>query len=162
MLKKYLIILYFVMFCSNSFAAGTGDSSTSKVKSNYDKAVTLIKSAKKYEKKGKTDKAQKRYEKAQKLLLKSNDEKPLQADTLNYLGFTTRKLGDYEKGENFYLQGLKIKPDHKGINEYLGELYVVTNRMDKAKERLEVLKSCKCDEYNQLKEVIEGKKKSKY
>ena len=162
MLKKYLIILYFVMFSSNSFAAGTGDSGTSKVKSNYDKAVTLIKSAKKYEKKGKTDKAQKRYEKAQKLLLKSNDEKPLQADTLNYLGFTTRKLGDYEKGENFYLQGLKIKPDHKGINEYLGELYVVTNRMDKAKERLEVLKSCKCDEYNQLKEVIEGKKKSKY
>ena len=49
-------------------------------------------------KKGKNDKAQKRYEKAQKLLLKSNDEKPLQADTLNYLGFTTRKLGDYEKG----------------------------------------------------------------
>ena len=91
-------------------------------------------------KKEKLIKHKRRYEKAQKLLLKSNDEKPLQADTLNYLGFTTRKLGDYEKGENFYLQGLKIKPDHKGINEYLGELYVVTNRIDKAKERLEVLK----------------------
>ena len=161
MKKIIYTLLIIVALTNNSFSAGTA-SNSSYGSSSYKKAYNLIKAAKKYEIKGKTDKAQKRYEKAQKLLLKSNDEKPLQADTLNYLGFTTRKLGDYEKGENFYLQGLKIKPDHKGINEYLGELYVVTNRMDKAKERLEVLKSCKCDEYNQLKEVIEGKKKSKY
>ena len=161
MKKIIYTLLLIITLTNNSFSAGTA-SDSSDGSSSYKKAYNLIKAAKKYEKKGKTDKAQKRYEKAQKLLLKSNDEKPLQADTLNYLGFTTRKLGDYEKGENFYLQGLKIKPDHKGINEYLGELYVVTNRMDKAKERLEVLKNCKCDEYNQLKEVIEGKKKSKY
>mgnify|MGYP005996764099 FL=1 len=161
MKKLIYTLLIIVALTNNSFSAGTA-SNSSDGSSSYKKAYNLIKAAKKYEIKGKTDKAQKRYEKAQKLLLKSNDEKPLQADTLNYLGFTTRKLGDYEKGEDFYLQGLKIKPDHKGINEYLGELYVVTNRMDKAKERLEVLKSCKCDEYNQLKEVIEGKKKSKY
>ena len=161
MKKIIYTLLIIVALTNNSFSAGTA-SNSSDGSSSYKKAYNLIKAAKKYEIKGKTDKAQKRYEKAQKLLLKSNDEKPLQADTLNYLGFTTRKLGDYEKGEDFYLQGLKIKPDHKGINEYLGELYVVTNRIDKAKERLEVLKNCKCDEYNQLKEVIEGKKKSKY
>ena len=57
-------------------------------------------------KKGKTEKALKRYAKAQKLLLKSNKDTPLQADTLNYLGFTTRKLGDYKKGEEYYLLGL--------------------------------------------------------
>ena len=161
MKKLIYTLLIIIALTNNSFSAGTS-SDTSDGSSSYKKAYNLIKSAKKYEKKGKTDKAQKKYKKAQKLLLKSNDEKPLQADTLNYLGFTTRKLGDYEKGEDFYLQGLKIKPDHNGINEYLGELYVVTGRMDKAKERLEVLKSCKCDEYNQLKEIIEGKKKSKY
>ena len=130
--------------------------------SDYKKAKNLIKAAKKYEKKGKVEKAQKRYAKAQKLLLKSNKKKPLQADTLNYLGFTTRKLGDYEGGEEFYLQGLQIEPYHNGINEYLGELYIATNRMDLAKERLEVLKSCDCKEYKQLKEIIEGTKKSKY
>jgi len=161
MKKLIYTLLIIITLTNNSFSAGT-TSDSSDGSSSYKKAYNLIKSAKKYEKKGKTDKAQKRYKKAQKLLLKSNEEKPLQADTLNYLGFTTRKLGDYEKGENFYLQGLKIKPDHKGINEYLGELYFVTNRMDEAKERLKVLKSCKCNEYNQLKEIIEGKKKSKY
>ena len=72
-------------------------------------------------------------------MIKSNEKKPNQADTLNYLGFTTRKLGDYENGEKYYLLGLEIDPNHVGINEYLGELYVVTNRIDLAKERLNVL-----------------------
>jgi tetratricopeptide (TPR) repeat protein len=163
MKKLIYTLLIIIALTNNSFSAGSSSDNDSALKvSDYTKAKKLIKAAKKYEKKGKTEKAQKRYTKAQKLLLKSNKKKPLQADTLNYLGFTTRKLGDYEKGEEFYLQGLKIEPKHKGINEYLGELYVVTKRIDKAKERLEVLKNCDCKEYNELKEVIEGTKKSKY
>ena len=165
-MKKLIYTLLLILaITNNSFAAGSsGDNdggSVAKV-SNYAKAKNLIKAAKKYEKKGKTEKAKKRYTKAQKLLLKSNEKKPLQADTLNYLGFTTRKLGDYDGGEKFYLQGLQIEPNHNGINEYLGELYVATNRMDMAKERLEVLKTCNCEEYDELKEIVEGTKKSKY
>ena len=44
----------------------------------------------------------------------------------------------------------------------MGELYVATDRIDLAKERLNVLKKCNCEEYNELKAVIDGKKKSKY
>ena len=161
MKKLIYTLLIIIALTNNSFSAGTS-SDSSDSSSDYTKAKNLIKAAKKYEKKGKIEKAQKRYAKAQKLLLKSNKKKPLQADTLNYLGFTTRKLGDYEKGEEFYLQGLQIEPDHNGINEYLGELYIATNRMDLAKKRLNVLKSCNCKEYKQLKEIIEGTKKSKY
>jgi len=160
MKKLIYTLLIIIALTNNSFSAG--DSNTTAKASDYTKAKNLIKAAKKYEKKGKIDKAQERYAKAQKLLLKSNDKKPLQADTLNYLGFTTRKLGDYEGGEKFYLQGLQIEPNHNGINEYLGELYVATNRMDMAKERLDVLKTCNCEEYGELKEIIEGTKKSKY
>ena len=162
MIKRILVVLLLTLFTTNSFSAGSDSSSTSKVKSNYDKAVEAIKFAKKYEEKGKLEKAKKRYAKAQKLLLKSNKEKPNKADTLNYLGFTTRKLGDYENGEKYYLQGLDLKPNHIGINEYLGELYVATNRLDLAKERLKILESCNCKEYKQLKDIIEGTKKSKY
>ena len=161
MIKKIFVILILTLFTTNSFSAGS-DSTSSKVKSNYDKAVESIKFAKKYESKGKLEKAKKRYAKAQKLLLKSNSKKPNQVDTLNYLGFTTRKLGDYENGEKYYLQGLEIEPNHVGINEYLGELYVATNRLNLAKERLKILENCNCKEYTQLKEVIEGTKKSKY
>ena len=160
MKKLIYTLLIIIALTNNSFSAG--DSNTTAKASDYTKAKNLINAAKKYEKKGKIDKAQERYAKAQKLLLKSNEIKPLQADTLNYVGFTTRKLGDYEKGEKFYLLGLQVEPNHNGINEYLGELYVATNRMDMAKERLEVLKTCNCEEFDELKEIIEGTKKSKY
>jgi tetratricopeptide (TPR) repeat protein len=164
MIKKIFITLILTCFLTaNVFSAGSSDSGgSSKTKTNYEKAVSHIKSAKKYEKKGKTKKANKKYEKALKLLTKSNVENPNNANTLNYLGFTTRKLGDFSNGEKYYLQGLAIEPDHVGINEYLGELYVATNRIDLAKERLNVLKMCNCEEYNELKDVIEGNKKSKY
>ena len=161
-MKNLLSILTILILTSSTvFAAGSSGDSQPKV-SDYKKAVKLIKSAKKYEGDGKNDKAEKKYKQAQKLLLKSNDKKPNNADTLNYLGFTTRKLGDFENGEKYYLQGLAIEPNHIGINEYLGELYVVTNRMDLAKERLQILKGCNCEEYSELKEIIEGTKKSKY
>ena len=148
-------------FLQPSFGAGSS-SDGGNSKTDYEKAVKFVEQGKKYDEKGKNDKAQKRYKKAQKLLLKSNKEIPGKADTLNYLGFTTRKLGDFENGEKYYLLGLEIDPNHVGINEYLGELYVVTNRLDLAKERLKVLESCNCEEYNELKEIIEGTKKSKY
>ena len=158
-IKIYLTFFLLLTFADQSFAAGT---SSSDKKPSYKNAVKLIEAAKKYESKDKMDKALKRYKKAQKILLELDKKKPLQADTLNYLGFTTRKLGDFEAGEKYYLLGLQVEPNHVGINEYLGELYVVTNRIDLAKERLEVLKSCNCEEYQELKEIIDGSKKSKY
>ena len=162
MIKNLLIsLIIFTLAISNSYAAGSSDSGSSKTKTKYDMAVTHIKAAKNFEKKDKLEKAKKSYLKAQKLLVQSNKNFPNKADTLNYLGFTTRKLGDFENGEKFYLQGLKIDPKHTGINEYLGELYVATNRHNLAVERLEVLKDCNCKEYDQLKAVIAGEK-SKY
>ena len=165
-MKKIILSLSILfLITGNVLSAGSsssgGDSESTKTKTNYEKAVAHIKVAKKHEKKGKLEKANKRYAKAQNLLIKSNNKKPNDADTLNYLGFTTRKLGDFENGEKYYLQGLAIDPNHKGINEYLGELYVATKRHNLAVERLEVLKGCNCEEYEQLKAVIAGQP-SKY
>ena len=165
MIKNFFLsIIISIFLVTSSHSAGSSSSSGDggSMKSNYDKAVSYIKSAKKLEKKGKIEKANKKYEKAQKLLLKSNKKKPNKPDTLNYLGFTTRKLGDFEGGEKYYLQGLAINPTHIGINEYLGELYVSTGRHNLAVERLEILKGCNCKEYEQLKAIIAGEKVSKY
>ena len=162
-MKKIILSLSILfLITGNVFSAGSsGGDDNAKTKSSYEKAVTLIEAAKKHEKKGKLEQANKKYAKAQGLLIKSNNKKPNDADTLNYLGFTTRKLGDFENGEKYYLQGLAIDPNHKGINEYLGELYVATKRHNLAIERLEVLKGCNCEEYEQLKAVIAGEP-SKY
>ena len=163
-MKKIILTLSVMFFITtNVIAAGSSSSSSgSETKSNYDQAVKLIESAKKNEEKGKKDKAQSNYKKALKLLVKSNKKKPNKADTLNYLGFTSRKLSDYVSAEKYYLQGLQLKPNHRGINEYLGELYVATNRHNLAIERLGVLEGCNCVEYEDLKAIIAGEKVSKY
>ena len=163
MIKNLITYLFIaLLLTTNSYSAGSSDSGSSKTKTQYDMAVSHINAAKQFEEKNKLEKAKKRYQKAQKLLIQSNKKFPNKADTLNYLGFTTRKLGDFENGEKYYLQGLEIEPNHVGINEYLGELYVATNRHNLAVERLEILKNCNCEEYNQLTAVIAGEKVSKY
>ena len=65
MLNKYLFTFFLIIFFSTNINAAGTDSNSSKVKSDYDKAVSLIDSAKKFEKKGKNKKAIKKYEKAQ-------------------------------------------------------------------------------------------------
>ena len=143
-------------------AAGSDSSSDTSKDSFYEDAVKLVKRAGNLEKKQKSDKAKKLYTQAFSKLEKAYKSDKKNPDILNYMGYTTRKVGNFDQAEKFYLEGLKIKPNHNGINEYLGELYVATNRMDMAKERLEVLKTCNCEEFNELKEIIEGTKKSKY
>ena len=139
---------------SSSSSSGGGESSK---ESLYDDAVKLVKRAGKLEKKAKPNKAKKLYAQAFKKLEKAYKTDKKNPDILNYMGFTTRKVGDFEQAEKFYLEGLKIKPNHNGINEYLGELYVQTNQIDKANERLAVLKNCNCDEYNELQLIIKNK-----
>jgi len=156
MIKKFIYAVSFCLLTQVSFAAG--DSSSSSDSDNYadahKDAKNFVKRGKKLESKGKNEKALKLYDKAYKKLLEANKVDSRNPDILNYLGFTLRKAGKYEQAEKYYLQGLEIKPDHNGINEYLGELYVQTQRMDLAKERLAVLKDCNCEEYKELKEVI--------
>ena len=141
-------------------AAGSDSSSgssSSSEESLYEDAVKLVKRAGKLEKKDKIDKAKKLYSQAFNKLEKAYKSDKKNPDILNYMGFTTRKIGNFEKAEKFYLEGLSLKPNHHGINEYLGELYVQTNRIDKANERLNVLKGCNCKEYGELELIIKTK-----
>ena len=141
---------------STLFAAG-GDGGGTSDASLYDEAVKLVKRAGKLERKDKLDKAKKLYSQAFNKLEKAYKKNKKDPDILNYMGFTSRKVGNFDVAEKFYLQGLSIKPNHNGINEYLGELYVQTNRIDKANERLAILKNCNCDEYKELELIIKNK-----
>ena len=158
-MKNLLVIIFTLLLSSSLMAAGSDSSSgsSSDKESLYEDAVKLVKRAGKLEKKDKTEKAKKLYSQAFNKLEKAYKSDKKNPDILNYMGFTTRKTGNFEKAEKFYLEGLSLKPNHNGINEYLGELYVQTNRIDKANERLEVLKSCNCKEYSELELIIKTK-----
>ena len=79
------------------------------------------------------------------------------ADVYNLMGFSLRKTGDYKQAYTFYRKALELDPAHKGALEYLGELYVETGQIDKAKENVALLKMlCPggCEELEDLEEAI--------
>ena len=83
---------------------------------------------------------------------------PRNADAWNWLGYATRQLGRFAESERHYLKALEIDPAHRGALEYLGELYVKTQRMADAKAMLARLdRECLfgCKEYDELKQAIE-------
>ena len=149
------ILLGLALHSNFVYAAGSGGDGGKDEASLYKSGKKLVLRAKKLEKKDKVEKAKKLYLKAYDKFEKAYAKDKQNADILNYLGYTLRKTGDFEKAETYYLQGLEMDPKHLGINEYLGELYVQTGRLELAKERLEVLSGCKCEEYEELKELIE-------
>jgi len=79
------------------------------------------------------------------------------ADVYNLMGFSLRKTGDYKQAYTFYRKALDFDPEHKGALEYLGELYVETGQLDKAKENVVLLrKLCPsgCEELADLEKAI--------
>jgi tetratricopeptide (TPR) repeat protein len=74
-------------------------------------------------------------------------------DVLNYLGFTNRKLGDYDTAQRYYAAALAIDPNHRGATEYLGELFLELGRIDDARRqlaKLDVLCPYGCAERDEL------------
>jgi len=153
-MKKFIILFLTLLITTNAFAAGSDNSSSSSEQSLYDEGIKLVKRAGKLETKDKLEKAKKLYSQAFNKFDKAYLKDKKNPDILNYLGYTSRKSGNFSAAEDYYLKGLSINPKHNGINEYLGELYVQTNRIDKANERLEILKNCNCDEYKELELII--------
>ena len=153
-MKKIVYTFIICLFSQLAFAAGGDGGSGSSMSDPYKDAKRLVKRAGKLEKKAKTERAKSLYTQAFKKLEKAYSKDKNNPNILNYMGYTSRKIGNFEQAEEFYLKGLNINPNHNGINEYLGELYVQTNRIDKAKERLDVLKNCNCDEYKELELII--------
>jgi len=83
---------------------------------------------------------------------------PENADIWNMLGFSYRRMGAFDMAWDAYERALTINPNHRGANEYLGELYLQQGQMDLAKQQLQKLAElCPfgCRERNMLAKRIE-------
>ena len=169
MIKNFFFILIISIFLTNAYSIGTNekaDHASSKEgegwkrkgpppASKFRLGFKEYERATKLDKKGKVEKAKLKYKKALNFLLESNAENGANPDTLYYLGLVSAKLGEHENAEIYYLLSLEIESKYFDIYKDLGILYLATNRKNKALEKLEILKSCNCKEYNDLKELIE-------
>jgi tetratricopeptide (TPR) repeat protein len=98
------------------------------------------------------------YAKAIPLLERSLNDNLRDADANNLLGYSYRKLGNTQTALVYYQRALAIDANHRGANEYLGELYVELNDLPKAQERLTKLTQLcgtSCEEYRDLKAAID-------
>jgi Flp pilus assembly protein TadD len=105
-----------------------------------------------------------KYEEAIRLLKEVAVSEPKNADVQNLLGYSHRKLKQFDLALQYYQEALRLEPLHRSANEYLGELYLETGQLAKAEERLRVLeKACpwfwRCEEYDDLKADVEKYKK---
>jgi tetratricopeptide (TPR) repeat protein len=79
-------------------------------------------------------------------------------DVLTYIGYTWRKLGQYDKAETYYREALAIDPHHVGATEYYGELMVERGDLVGARKMLAKLEvECRfgCVESEDLRRWIE-------
>jgi tetratricopeptide (TPR) repeat protein len=79
------------------------------------------------------------YSKARENFRTATAAQPNAKEAWNLLGFTSRKLGDYEASLAAYEKALALAPDYPEAIEYRAELYVVTGRFTQAKEAYAVL-----------------------
>lgn len=97
------------------------------------------------------------YEKAIAALQRILARQPGNVDALNYLAYSHRELGRYDVSLGYYQQALALNPDHRGANEYLGELYLRLGKMKEARAQLAKLQRIcgrGCEEYEALRAAI--------
>ncbi len=91
------------------------------------------------------------YAEARALLLTARN--PSDPRILNYLGFTTRKLGDVDGALSYYARALEQKPDYTLARSYLGEAHLQKGDLSAAKAELgEIERRCgtACQEHAEL------------
>ena len=87
---------------------------------------------------------------------------PDNADVQNHLGYAWRKSGNLDLAFKHYNDALRLDPKHKGAHEYIGEAYLMVNKLAKAEEHLAALQNIcllPCEEYEDLKKAIAGYRK---
>ncbi len=107
------------------------------------------------------------YAKAIPHLMTALQKHPRDADILNYLGYTHRMVGvsetaaardnDFNLSLSFYQAALSIDPAHKGVHEYLGELFLAMNNLNAAHHEMnELVILCPdgCDERDALDKAL--------
>lgn len=147
-LATAFLVTFMTLGTGGAFAAGTNTTTEltpAEVRAQLASAESLIR--------------QENYRAAIEVLNGVVESSPREADAYNLLGYSYRKSKDFNRAERNYKRALRLNPEHKGAIEYYGELFIETDRRDKAEEMLAKLESlCPsgCAELDQLRKALAG------
>lgn len=126
----------------------------------YAKGYEAAQDAKKEQKAGKAGDAKKKFGKALKKFEGAVERDATYFEAWNMVGFCERNLGNLDRAFAAYEKALTLKPDYDEAHEYLGEAYLMSGDVAKAKVELAWLRARDSDEAEELAEKIaeaEGK-----
>ena len=121
----------------------------------YAKGYDEAQEAKKLKKDGKAGDAKKKFGKAIKKFEAAVDRDPAYYQAWNMLGYCARNLGDLKRAFSAYEKCLSIKPDYDEAHEYLGEAYLQSGNLEKAKVELAWLRANDSKEADELAEKVD-------
>jgi len=121
----------------------------------YAKGYDEAQEAKKLKHDGKAADAKKKFGKALKKFESAVDRDPTYYQAWNMLGYCSRNLGDLKRAFSAYDKCLSIKPDYDEAHEYLGEAYLQSGNLEKAKVELAWLRANDSKEADELAEKID-------
>jgi tetratricopeptide (TPR) repeat protein len=99
-----------------------------------DKYAAAAAEATKEAKKAKAEKkAYKQYTTARKYFVTAATKQPTMHEAWNYVGYTSRKLGETDLALKAYNEALRLEPGYNEAIEYRGVAYLHLNRLDDAK-----------------------------
>jgi tetratricopeptide (TPR) repeat protein len=103
-----------------------------------------------------------RYPEALKLLAAVVKTEPRNADALNLMGYSNRKMKRLSEAARYYEAALKVDPKHIGALEYQGELFVETGDYDRARQNLKLIGAIcgACEEAIDLRAALDAKGQS--
>jgi len=125
----------------------------------YRKGFNLTLEAKADLQAGKNKDAKKKFEKALKIFDQVTKLDPTHYESWNMVGFTSRKTGDLKRAFPAYEKALALNPEYEEAHEYLGEAYIMSGNLVKAKEQLAWLKVKGGEEAAELEAAIEAAEK---
>jgi tetratricopeptide (TPR) repeat protein len=140
--KTVLLLSTFVLGANFALANLGGDEEAENTDPNFQEAVKAVE--------------KKDWKGAIELLNKVKEKG--NADVQNLLGYSQRNAGNYDAAFKHYEEAIKLNPKHRNAHEYLGEAYLMTNNLEKAKDQFRDLESlCPrgCEQLDMLKGKIE-------
>lgn len=142
------VVVALAMLGTPTFSAGSNDNAAASAPTRTTEAQAAVDAG--------------RYPEALRLLAAVIKSEPRNANALNLMGYSNRKMNRLSEAARYYDAALKVNPQHIGALGHQGELFVETGDYDRARQNLKLIAAIcgACEEVIDLRAALDAKGQS--